>query len=648
MNKVQSFLKKTLKAVLWLAIVLVLIFVIIAALIQIPVVQNKIVHYATSFVSNKTHTRVEIKNISISFPKSVVIEGLYLEDLKKDTLLYAGKAKVNIALYDLFNYKIAINSFALEDVNLKLNSTKTDSLFNYNFLLTAFSDTTNQTKVKPQSTSKWTFSIDNVSLKNIRLHYNDEYGGMNVVAVLGNLELKMDEIDPGKSIYGIDEMFIESINANVLMKKPANANEKKSDSVLPKITANKIQINNSTVTYGDSISKQSIITAINQFELKVVSVDLQKEIVSLDNLYLSKSEIHYNTVDTALSPDTTVAIPIATTGSNWKVTVKSIGLDDNSLAYQVGNKPEIKNVFDANHLKYNHLTLEATDLYYSSDATEVSIKKFSAIDQNNFAVTKFETDFSMDQHSVTAKKLKAKTTNSSIVADVNVQYSSLKSLQDSIPFLILNLDMQNVSIKNSDVLYFNPQLIKQAFFKNKTNITTISGIVNGRVNNLKGKNLIIKTGVRTNLKTDFSIEGLPDVETAYFNFPNLKINSCKRDIEMMAGPSIPKNIELPENINIQIVFKGNKKSFESTMGMNSSFGAAQLFATIDKNENFSSKVNLNSFDLGSLLKDKVMYGPVTLTAEANGHGLVKIRSRQKLKPKRRRFISINILITILI
>jgi hypothetical protein len=631
MNKVQSFLKKTLKTVLWVALVLVLIFVIIAALIQIPVVQNKIIHYVTSFVSNKTHTRVEIKNISISFPKSVVIEGLYLEDLKKDTLLYAGKAKVNIALYDLFNYKIAINSFALKDVNLKLNSTKTDSLFNYNFLLTAFSDTINQTKVKPRSTSKWTFSIDNVSLKNIRLHYNDEYGGLNVAAVLGNLELKMDEIDPGKSIYGIDEMFIESINANVLMKKTANANEKKSDSVLPKITANKIQINNSTVTYRDTISKQSIIIAINQFELKVVSVDLQKEIVSLDNLYLLKSEIHYNTVDTALSPDTTVVIPIATTGSNWKVTVKSIGLDDNSLAYKIGNKPEIKNVFDANHLKYNHLTLEATDLYYSLDATEVSIKKFSAIDQNNFAVTKFETDFSMDQHSVTAKKLKAKTTNSSIVADVNVQYSSLKSLQDSIPFLILNLDIQNVSIKNSDILYFNPQLIKQAFFKNETNITTISGIVNGRVNNLKGKNLIIKTGVRTILKTDFSIEGLPDVETAYFNFPNLKINSNKRDIEMMAGPSIPKNIELPENINIQVVFKGKKKSFESTMGMNSSFGAAQLFATIDKNENFSSKVNLNSFDLGSLLKDKVMYGPVTLTAEANGHGLDKNTIKAKIK-----------------
>ena len=249
-------------------------------------------------------------------------------------------------------------------------------------------------------------------------------------------------------------------------------------------------------------------------------------------------------------------------------------------------------------MDFSHLTLAATDFYYSSAKTEVSIKKFRAIDQNNFSITKFETDFSMDQHSITAKKLKVKTTNSSIDADLNIQYSSLKSLKDSIQFMILNLDMKNVSIKNSDIIYFNPQLIRQAFFKNAENITTISGIVNGPVNNLKGKNLVIKTGVNTVLKTDFSIAGLPDVKTAYFNFPNLKINSGKKDILMMADTLIPENIELPENISMQIVFKGNIKSFESTLGMSSSFGSAHLFATIDKNENFRSKVNITDFDLG--------------------------------------------------
>ena len=605
-----------------------LLFVIIAALIQIPSIQNKIGHFATTFISNKTHTRVEIKNISISFPKSVDIEGLFLEDTQKDTLLFAGKAKINIALYDLIFSKIAISSFTLENANINLYSTDTDSLFNYNFLLKAFSDTTTRTKISPKSASKWTFSINKVSLKNIRLRYDDEFGGMNVTAVLRDLELKMDKIDIAKSMYSIDELLVESLNANVQMKKPANAAIKKSESILPKIMAKNIQINNSAIAYTDGIIRQSVIAAINRFEIKDGSADLQKELISFDKLDLSKSKIEYNTIDTTYYTDTTSATAIATiptaigTG-NWKVTAKSIVLDDNSLIYLVNNKPEIKNTFDVNHLYFSHLNLEATNLSYSSAATEISIKKFSAIDQNQFSITKFETEFSMDQHSITMKKLKAGTTNSSIAADLNIQYSSLKSLKDSIPFLVLNLKLEDVSVKNADVIYFDPQLIKQPFFRNKTNITTISGNVNGRVNNLKGENLVIKTGDGTLLKTDFSIAGLPDAATAYFNFPNLKLSTTKSDIVMMAGSAISKSIELPENLVLKLAFKGTMKSFESTMGLSSSFGSANLFATIDNDENFRSKVSTTGFELGRLMKDTAMYGPVTLTAETKGHGLDK-------------------------
>ena len=606
-----------------MAAILVLIFVIIAALIQIPAIQNKIVHFATTFVSNKTHTRVEIKNIGISFPKSVVIEGLFLEDIQKDTLLFAGKAKINIALYDLISSKITISSFALENANINLYSTDTDSLFNYNFLIKAFSDTTTKTKTEPETASKWTINISKVGLKDIRLRYDDEFGGMNVTAVLRVLDLKMDRIDIAKSIYSIDELQIESLKANVEIKKPTNADTQKPESILPLITARNIQINNSEIAYSNEVSKQSVLAAINRFQIKDGSADLQKELISLDELSLSKSKIEYNTIDTTYYADTTIAVAIATSTSNWKVTAKSIVLDDNSLAYLVNNKPVTKNAFDVSHLRYSHLNLEATDLSYSSDATQISIKEFSAIDQNQFSITKFETEFSMDQHSITMKKLKAGTTNSSIAADLNLQYSSLKSLKDSIPFLVLDLKLEDVSIKNADVLYFNPQLIKQPFFKNKTTITTISGNVNGKVNNLKGENLNIKTGVGTLLKTDFSIAGLPDAETAYFNFPNLKLYTTKRDIIMMAGPSIPKSIDLPEFLTLKLAFKGTMKSFESTMGLGSSFGSANLYATIDKNENFRSKISMTGFELGRLLKDTAMLGPVTLTAETKGHGLDK-------------------------
>jgi len=621
MNKVLPFLKKTLKAIAWVVLVFVLLFLIIAGVIQIPAVQNKIIHAATSFVSNKTHTGVEIKHVSISFPKSVVLEGLYLEDLVKDTLVYAGEVKVNIVLKDLLFNKITVNNFTLEDLTLNLHNSNTDSLFNYNFLLTAFADTTKKVKTEPKTAVKWTFSVDKVSLENIRLRYDDEFGGMNVSASLDKLDLKMDELNLEKSLYRINDLLVENLKASVLMKKTSGNENKKSDSVLPKITANNIQINNSTIYYGDYVNKQFISGAIKHFELEDGSVDLEKESVQLDKIYLSKSDIQYKTSDTGSATDSIAVAPLAATKNDWKVSVKYIDLVDNTLTYIVGNKLVIKNAFDADYMKYNHLNLIATGLYYSTDKTVVSVRKFSAIDQNNFAITHFETNFSMDKHSITAKKIKAKTTNSAVDADVNLQFSSLNSLKDSLASLVLNLNLRNASFRNSDILYFSPDLIKQDFFKDKNNLTTITGSINGRINNLKGKNLQIKTGVNTVLETDFMITGLPNAETAYFDFPNLKVISGKQDIEMMGGSYIPKSIKLPENITMLVVFKGKLKSFESTMGMSSSFGAANLFATMDQQENFNGKVNIKDFDLGSLLKDKEMYGPVSLTAQVNGHGL---------------------------
>jgi hypothetical protein len=455
-----------------LAITVVFLVALIVVLIQIPGIQNKMVHYATSFVSNKTHTLVEIKKIRVSFPKSIVIEGLYLEDSKKDTLLYAGKVKINIALFGLFSKKISISSAVLEDANLNLERAEADSLFNFNFLLAAFADTASQKKVKPPSNSKWIFSIDQVSLKNIRFHFDDGYGGINIAAVIGRLELGMEEIDFAKSIYRIDELLIENLNGNIQLVKPAAAADTKSDASLPIIMAKNIQ--------------------------------------------------------------------------SWKVTAKNVMLVDNSVSYQVGNKPEIKEGIDINHLVYNHLTLDATNLYFTSDTAEASINKFNATDANTM------------------------------------------------------------------------------------NTIFISGNVKRSLDNLEGENMLIKTGDQTIITTDFSIAGLADIETAYFNFPNLNINTGKQDIKMLAGSLVPESIELPDDIKLQIDLKGKLKSFESTIEMGSSFGSANLFATTGENETFEGRVSTEDFNLGRLLKDTVMFGNVTLSAEASGQGLDKNTVRAKI------------------
>jgi len=625
--KGASVFKKVLKTFIWIVSIGVIIFILIAVIIQIPSFQTRIVHFATSFVSKKTHTKVEIRHISISFPKSVVVEGLYLEDRNKDTLIYASKAKVNIALYDLLKSKIAVSSLALNDASLNLHSTKTDSLFNYNFLITSFSDTTKQATAAPQTPSKWTFSIDQVSLKDIRFRYDDEYSGMNVHAVLKKAEFNVDEIAPGKPVYSVFDLVAEGLSATVLATQSANIQNTKSGKVSPKIEARTIKLNNSKVSYTDSVNYLSVVSIIGQSKIENASIDLQKQLLMSESVTISQSKIQYHT----FVPESASNGTVTASGSNWKVMLNQIDMQDDSVVYKAGNKAELKGVFDPDHVSFSKLNLDATNFSYSNDLTKVSVKKFNAIDQNNFAINQVESDFSMDQHSITAKNTKISTNNSTVDADLILKFNSLALLMDSLQFTNVNLNLRNLSFKNSDVLYFKQHLNAQPFFKIASTVTTASGVISGQLNNLNAKNLAIKTGVNTTVETDFNIKGLSNIETASYDFPNLRMTSGRKDLTMMAGSYIPKSIDLPENLSMQVVFKGKLKSFESTANLTSSFGDANLTASIDPNEHFNGKVSMSSLDLGRLLKDTLLYGPVTLTAEAIGQGLDMNTIKAKIK-----------------
>jgi len=55
--------------------------------------------------------------------------------------------------------------------------------------------------------------------------------------------------------------------------------------------------------------------------------------------------------------------------------------------------------------------------------------------------------------------------------------------------------------------------------------------------------------------------------------------------------------------------------------MNSSFGDANVIASVGEGEKFSGNIILNNIHLGKLLKDTAMYGQVSLTAETSGQSL---------------------------
>ena len=97
MRKVTKILLKVLSVTL-----LFLIFcpIVLTLVVELPSVQNFLVDRATSFVSKKLDTRVEIDHIRLGALGSVRVEGLYVEDYQRDTLIYVGRLKVFLSRFD--------------------------------------------------------------------------------------------------------------------------------------------------------------------------------------------------------------------------------------------------------------------------------------------------------------------------------------------------------------------------------------------------------------------------------------------------------------------------------------------------------------------------------------------------------------------
>lgn len=629
-DRLKVILKKSLKITAWIAGIILFLLLTLILAIRIPAVQNKLVRFATDYVSSKTHTYVAIGKVGISFPKSVYIEGLFLKDRQRDTLLYAGSLKVSLDMIGLLHSRIHIKSVSLDNITAKLRRPENDTVFNYNFLITAFSGKQKKEKTSAAAdSSKTDLSVDEASLKNIHFIYDDRYAGVFAAAQFSSLELSMDKLDIDNMIFAADALALDDLVAKVVISKKSKSSSSEETSLLPVISADRITVRNTKINFEDIPGKKKISSTAGDLALKQASLDLNTTKAALDELLLSKSTTYIGTTD---MPDTdTLATAAGPAVPGWQVTAKKIKLNDNAFTYDVMNKAEIRKVFDPSHIHYKNISVNASDIAYSSDSIHATFSSCSAADSTYFILKDFAVGFSMNKHSVRAKKLVAETSVSSIHADAMIEFSSLATIADSIGKLGVNADLKETTVHTQDILYFSPQLIKQPFFSSAANAVTVSGKVSGTVDRLSGKKVTLNSASHTRIATDFVITGLPDIDNTYFDVPSLVVNTGSSDVSALLGKELlPVSVKLPDTLSLNGKFRGKIREFTAAADMKSNFGSAALNAAIDKEEDFTAAVQIDHFDLGRLLGNKEMFGPVTLNAKATGKGLDKKTMRAKV------------------
>ncbi len=182
---------------------ILLLILLLYGMLHLSPVQTWLVKKIASNLSEKLQTKVTIKKVDVRFFNKVLLEGLMIEDRKHDTLLYAGTAKANVNDWFFFKDKISLDNVGLDDAIVNMN--RTDSVWNYQFLIDYFSS---PNKKKTNNTAI-NIDLKELHFANIRFNKADKWTGQNLVAALGRFDIVMNSIDLKNKKIVVKEIFLD-------------------------------------------------------------------------------------------------------------------------------------------------------------------------------------------------------------------------------------------------------------------------------------------------------------------------------------------------------------------------------------------------------------------------------------------------------
>ncbi|MBS1613580.1 MAG: translocation/assembly module TamB domain-containing protein [Bacteroidetes bacterium] len=620
-------LKIAAKVLAGIIISVVLLLVLAIALLRLPVVQTFVTHKVVAFVSGKTHTKIELDKIYIGFPKSVVLEGLYAEDLNHDTLLAVTKLSVDIDMLKLLHNTVEINKVNLNGVNANIFRSEADSTFNFNFFITAFTGAPKQDKSDTDNTKgkPWKIQVNNVLLENIRATFNDSIAGTEIAGRIGKLDLNMKAMDIQKLSFEGKELTLEDANVRIAQNKPGTNSPDTAIVVMPLLAMNKLNLHRVDFVYESLPNGQRIKVHAGNAILRPDEIDLNAHKIKAKSVQIDSTSVFI-----ALRKDEDTS-KVETKSNDvhpppaapWIVSAGKLKLDAIDFKLDFTNVPRQAKGMDYNHLYVQDIHVDIEDAYYSPTHTEGRIHNVTAREQSGIVLKQLVADVIYDEHYAQLKNLKVVTNSSTISREAKITYTRIEDIGKDVGELGIQADLRNTRVAIKDILVFAPMLKDAIVFKgNEDKMIAVSGKVHGKLKDIFAENLEVSALDSTTIKLDGHIIGLPDVLNAKYDVDIKSIVTNKKDLNQLLGDSVLKAINVPNNIALSGKVDGSMRDAAAKLNLQTSSGNAVIDATFKMQPGdtaYTAIVSTEALDLGYLLRNEKLLGPITIKADVKGH-----------------------------
>jgi len=607
-----------------------MLVILVAVSLTIPAVQNFVKDKVVSYLKTKTGTEISLERIRINFPTGLQLDKFYVQDLKKDTLLYAGRLAVQLDMIGLIRSRIAVSDIELENVNANLYRLNPDTSFNYQFLVDAFVSAEKEPETPKDSTAPLQLKLDKITFNDIRIKFKDDVVGNDAGVSLGKLSARVDKFDLEQMHYVLNKLELANTRLHYFQNKPLTVLQQKADAAidstekesggrLPLIEVKNFAFSDIDLKYDDRLSDTRAFAFLKTFNFNDLLIDLTHGKYQTSSGELSNSVIDFAYRPTPSNEEAIQKTADSTQESSFSLYLNKIILANNHIKYDNLAAPREKGVMDFNHLNIKNLGISGENIAIDSAGIKATINGGKLSDTSGFVLNELRGKVIYDDKQISVEDLLVKTPHTYIDNNSLVTYTSQDDLSKHPERGDMNIQFSKSVLGLADAAYFVSSI--PAGYRNQQ--LNLAALIKGRLNDIDISQLQLSGLKNTNIDITGTIKGLPKIDNTLFNINIGKFTTSKSDLNaLLPKGTLPTSIELPNQIAATGKFTGSVSKFATNLNVRTDMGSAKVNAAMggsSKNPSYKAKIDLSQFNVGRLLK-RTDVGTVSLFLDVAGSG----------------------------
>ncbi len=560
---IKRIIKKTGKALLYL-----LLFVLIllgGSLIFVntdygkKIVKNKI----QSYLQLKLQTKVIIGSVDYSLPKWIELKNVYIEDQHKDTLLFGEQLAVDLDMFKLIRGITYIRKVELKNIYTNIYRSASDSVFNFEFFVNAFSGNKSAAVVNPD-TAALKLTMNELSLKNVRVKFNDNFGGTYFTSAIKNLDATLNKFQPDRLQFDINKFAADSIDFFMVNNKESTVSNASSSQNTLQLLASELYITNANVFIQDRNNGMLYANKAQRLILTNGGIDIAKEEIAASSLSLDNSFVKF------IAPERNNSITDSSTASLWKIKLDRLRLGNDRFQLD-DNAVDLKEGLDPAHLDLQHIYVSAGDVLYTPESMIASIQQLAFKDRSGFILDTLHADIAYNNKQISATALYLQTPYSVLQNSIVLKYVDIAALTTMPANTTVDIKLDKSVIAVNDLYTLVPSVKKymqpQKF---RNNIVRLNTAVTGTLKELSIPSLQLSGFSGTVINAKAILYNITDANNLAYDITVFNSSIPRSDIVKflpIAGDSVTKKI--PPLISLSTHIKGNLQNSKADININS-------------------------------------------------------------------------------